>query len=33
LALPHPLSGEPLDLVAPLPRELQRFLDSLEKNG
>lgn len=31
LSLPHPLTGEPLRLEAPLPRELQRYLDSLEK--
>jgi 23S rRNA pseudouridine955/2504/2580 synthase len=32
LSLPHPLSGEPLELEAPLPRELQRFLDILEQH-
>lgn len=30
LDLPHPLTGEPLELRAPLPVELQRFLESLE---
>jgi 23S rRNA pseudouridine955/2504/2580 synthase len=30
LTLPHPLTGEPLELKAPLPDELQRFLNSLE---
>jgi 23S rRNA pseudouridine955/2504/2580 synthase len=30
LCLPHPLTGAPLDLVAPLPPELQRFLDTLK---
>jgi 23S rRNA pseudouridine955/2504/2580 synthase len=29
-SLRHPLTGEPLKLVAPLPRELERFLDSLK---
>ena len=29
LALPHPLTGEPLTLHAPLPAELTRFLDTL----
>ncbi|BEV70656.1 MULTISPECIES: RluA family pseudouridine synthase [unclassified Paludibacterium] len=29
LSLPHPLTGAPLLLEAPLPAELQRFLDSL----
>lgn len=31
LELKHPLSGEPLVLAAPLPADLQSFLDSLEK--
>lgn len=30
LVLPHPLTGETLTLAAPLPPELQRFLDRLE---
>ena len=29
LSLPHPLTGEPLKLEAPLPAELERFLKSL----
>ena len=29
LRLNHPLSGAPLELLAPLPRELQSFLDTL----
>ncbi len=28
LALPHPLTGEPLSLTAPLPAELERFRQS-----
>ncbi|MEC5208175.1 RluA family pseudouridine synthase [Vogesella urethralis] len=31
LSLPHPLTGEPLALHAPLPKELTRFLDTLEQ--
>lgn len=30
IAFTHPLTGEPLRLAAPLPSELQRFLDKLE---
>ena len=30
LALPHPLSGEPLAFEAPLPMELKRFLERLD---
>jgi 23S rRNA pseudouridine955/2504/2580 synthase len=30
-ALHHPLTGEPLKLIAPLPQELQHFLDSLKE--
>ena len=33
LALPHPASGEMLRLEAPLPPELQRFLQSLDAGG
>ena len=29
LRLDHPLTGVPLTLEAPLPRELQSFLDTL----
>ncbi|GGY22997.1 RluA family pseudouridine synthase [Paludibacterium paludis] len=32
LTLPHPVSGESLVLEAPLPAELQRYLDQLRKN-
>ena len=28
LSLSHPLSGEPLSFVSPLPTEMQRFLDT-----
>ncbi len=31
LRLPHPLSGEPLSLSAPLPTELVRFVEKFEK--
>lgn len=31
MRLPHPLSGETLDLAAPLPAELERFLEKLGK--
>lgn len=31
LKLPHPLTGDPLDLQAPLPPELQRYLESLDE--
>lgn len=31
-ALRHPLTGEPLKLVAPLPRELEKFLESLKED-
>lgn len=31
--LRHPVSGEKLRLVAPLPVELQRFIETLEKGG
>jgi 23S rRNA pseudouridine955/2504/2580 synthase len=30
LAFTHPLTGEPLRLMAPLPQELQRFVDRLD---
>lgn len=33
LSLPHPLTGEPLQLEAPLPRDLQHYLETLEKHG
>lgn len=29
LVLPHPTSGEPLELIAPLPDELNKFVESL----
>jgi 23S rRNA pseudouridine955/2504/2580 synthase len=29
--LKHPVSGEKLKLVAPLPADLQKFMNSLEK--
>ncbi len=32
LTLPHPVTGETLTLEAPLPAELQRYLDQLGKN-
>jgi 23S rRNA pseudouridine955/2504/2580 synthase len=32
LALPHPLSNEPLVLESPLPPDLRSFIDQLEKN-
>jgi 23S rRNA pseudouridine955/2504/2580 synthase len=32
LALPHPLSGAPVELESPLPLELRSFTDTLEKN-
>ena len=28
----HPLSGEPLSLTAPLPKELQSFIDKLDQS-
>jgi len=31
MRLAHPLTGEPLDLQAPLPAELPRFLDTMER--
>ncbi len=31
MRLPHPLNGEKLDLAAPLPAELERFLEKLGK--
>jgi len=33
IAFAHPLSGEPLRLVAPLPRELERFIAKLDTPG
>ena len=30
IALTHPLTGEPLRFTAPLPKELQKFLDKLD---
>lgn len=32
LALPHPLSGAPVELAAPLPDELRSFTEKLDKN-
>lgn len=32
LALPHPLSGAPVELAAPLPDELRRFTERLDEN-
>ncbi|MCM2307952.1 MAG: RluA family pseudouridine synthase [Sulfuritalea sp.] len=32
LALPHPLSGAPVELAAPLPDELRRFTEKLDEN-
>ncbi|MDP2823450.1 MAG: RluA family pseudouridine synthase [Sulfuritalea sp.] len=32
LALPHPLSGAPLELESPLPVELRSFTDKLDRN-
>ncbi|MBV8647251.1 RluA family pseudouridine synthase [Paludibacterium sp.] len=32
LSLPHPLTGAPLELSAPLPPDLQRFLDTLQND-
>jgi 23S rRNA pseudouridine955/2504/2580 synthase len=32
LALPHPLSGVPVELESPLPAELRSFTDKLDKN-
>jgi 23S rRNA pseudouridine955/2504/2580 synthase len=31
--LRHPVSGEKLKLIAPLPAELQKFIEKLEGNG
>jgi hypothetical protein len=31
LRLPHPLNGESVNLAAPLPAELEKFLGKLEK--
>ncbi len=33
LAFAHPLTGAPLELVSPLPDDLQHFLDDLEHTG
>ena len=33
MRLPHPLSGEKLDLAAALPAELEKFLEKLGKSG
>jgi 23S rRNA pseudouridine955/2504/2580 synthase len=34
LTLPHPITGEKMELEAPVPDELQRYMDSLEQvNG
>ena len=33
LTLPHPLTGDPLKLEAPLPAELERFLATLRPHG
>ncbi|MCW3479244.1 23S rRNA pseudouridine(955/2504/2580) synthase RluC [Neisseriaceae bacterium JH1-16] len=33
LKLPHPLTGEPLDLVAPLPTELTAYLEKQRRHG
>ena len=32
LALPHPLSGAPLQLESPLPAELRSFTEKLDRN-
>jgi 23S rRNA pseudouridine955/2504/2580 synthase len=32
LALPHPLSGAPVELESPLPVELRSFTDTLDRN-
>ena len=32
LALPHPLSGAPLELESPLPAELRSFVEKLDRN-
>jgi len=32
LALPHPLSGAPIELESPLPAELRSFTDKLDRN-
>jgi 23S rRNA pseudouridine955/2504/2580 synthase len=32
LALPHPLSAAPVELESPLPLELRRFTDTLDRN-
>jgi 23S rRNA pseudouridine955/2504/2580 synthase len=32
LALPHPLSGAPMELESPLPAELRSFIGQLERN-
>jgi 23S rRNA pseudouridine1911/1915/1917 synthase len=31
LALSHPVSGEPLEIVAPIPLDMQRVLDELDR--
>jgi 23S rRNA pseudouridine955/2504/2580 synthase len=33
IALTHPLTGEPLHFTAPLPKELQKFVDKLDAVG
>lgn len=30
IAFAHPLTGEPMRLTAPLPKELQSFVDKLD---
>jgi 23S rRNA pseudouridine955/2504/2580 synthase len=30
ISLTHPLTGEPLRFTAPLPKELQKFVDKLD---
>jgi 23S rRNA pseudouridine955/2504/2580 synthase len=32
LALPHPLSGAPVELESPLPVELRSFTEKLDRN-
>ena len=33
IALTHPLTGEPLSLTAPLPTELQKFIEKILNKG
>ena len=32
LALPHPLTGVPLELESPLPEDLRAFVEKLDRN-